>query len=218
MTTKDILNKLSKPLLIGLVVFFAYQWLSVSHKRNQEHKIATNNIEALQSQITTFKNKNGQLVSEKKALVLTNDQLKYINDSLESDIGKLKKLKAKITIKTVTKFDTIEIPVHITDGANCDSCYFTFHKSTKYYDISGYYKKQLYLNSPSFENNITIGLGSTRHKLFGPSELVVRAANSNPYSKTTELNAYTIKYKKKWYEKPWVYIGLGAVGGYLLTK
>lgn len=216
---KDIINKLSKPLLIGLVVFFAYQWLSVSHKRNQEHKIATNNIEALRSDITTFKNKNGQLVSEKKALVLTNDQLKYINDSLQSDIGKLKKLKAKIVIKTITKLDTLKIPVNIVPGSNCDSCYFTFNKSTKYYDISGFYRmKTLHLNNPSFENNITIGLGNTRHKLFGPSELVVRASNSNPYSKTTELNSYTIKYKKRWYEKPWIYIGIGAVGGYFLAK
>jgi hypothetical protein len=163
------------------------------------------------------------------------DKAIEINESLLKDLtSKNKELKEQVKefkdvksiTKTVTKviIDTVFIE---PDSTHVDTItgnfYGRFATTTIYYSIDGNYSnKGFRLNSLEIPNEQTIVIGDKKIKGFlgitKGTEFTIDIKNSNPYVNTINVQNYTIKKTKKWYEKPTFLIGVGIVGGVLLAK
>lgn len=194
------MNRVYQIIILFLLVVVAVVW----YNGNRKSDIVQDNYEILSSEVETWKNKYGNIVSEKQSLQVTNQDIKkqlYIKDSTLNDlVKKYRKVQSTTTINTVTKIDTITIRSERVDSAN-----FKFSSFHKYYSISGSYNdEQLLIDSLVIPNIQNIVIGKKR------GEITASVVNSNPYIKTTGMNTQVIRVPSKRF-------GIGVFGGVDVT-
>lgn len=155
-----------------------------------------------------------------QALLETQAQMKELvasNDTLRKLVKEFKVVNSITKVKTETFIkDSIQYkPIP------CDFAPFSITKKTNNYKLKGIISKdQFKIDSLIIPNEIQFIEGSRKIGLF-KTEQQVMAVNSNPLVKTTQIQSLTVKYKKKWWEKPGPWIGLGAAvttGVFILVK
>ena len=194
--------------LIALISFGGYsQWKKINDKYNETLTI----------------------VDEKEqALIVTKESLdEYINknEDLKKEVKKFKKISSITKSNTKTVIDTIKVA--FLDTIRVDSNgYFT--KDIKI--DSTYYQMDFRVDNSSFHlnhleipNEQTIIIGDKKIKnIMGISkgtEYTIDVTNSNPYVQTLNMQNFTIKDEKKWYEtKTFHTMGGMVVGGYIVYK
>lgn len=89
-------------LLLFTTSFFGWSW----YMTNQETKDLRNNLNATNSELTTYRDANGRLIAEKQSLNVTvsslieNGQLMGVNvEELKKEVGNLKNLVARVEIQ-----------------------------------------------------------------------------------------------------------------------
>jgi len=195
-------------LLIALISFGGYsQWKKINDKYNETLTI----------------------VDEKEqALIVTRESLNdYINknEDLKKEVKKFKKISSITKSSTKTVIDTIKVA--FLDTVRVDSNgYFT--KDIKI--DSTYYKMDFRIDNVSFNlnhleipNDQTIIIGDKKIKnIMGISkgtEYTIDITNSNPYVQTLNMQNFTIKDEKKWYQtKTFHTVGGVVIGGYIMYK
>lgn len=179
---------------------------------NKETRHEENNYEAYLDTIRHYKDRLGREIAEKRSIVLSSASVIKQNDSLKELV---RGMKPTVIVKTETvyrdtgtiKFDTIYKGINIP-----------FKDKSKWRYISG----SVLEDGIHFDNFEVYGkqymVVGTKKKLFGSTEHVVRIINENPYMKTTDIHPLTIKERKRWFERWWVWGIVGMTGGILITR
>ena len=127
-------------LFIALVVLLVFMFRSCGENTNLEIFKYEQNIAALKDSIRTYENKNGELISEKTALITEKDELKEYNDELSKEVKNLKDnpiIVKKVSVEII--HDTIYVDPEIDSSGivyNADSSIkvvpFKWSDSTRY--------------------------------------------------------------------------------------
>ena len=142
----QLIDYLKKPkgqrnvLFIALVVLLVFMFRSCGENTNLEIFKYEQNIASLKDSIRTYENKNGELVSEKTALITEKEGLKKYNDELSKEVKNLKDnpiIVKKVSVEII--HDTIYVDPEIDSSGivyNADSSIkvvpFKWSDSTKY--------------------------------------------------------------------------------------
>ena len=215
--------------LIGILVLGLFIWQSFS---------ANMKLREYKSQIIKFKDgeqvfveklsKNGDKIAEQEQIILSQEDA--IAHNLLT-IENLKKVKSEVKIRTITRIDSVYVPiidtverlVYDTTGLALLKLPTKFGLESEWYSLySTINTDGMLIDSLSLFNRqvITIGLESNGI-LKAPTPKVI-VTNENPYVSVNSLSNVIIKNDLKWYEKKAVWGGIGFVGGLgtfiLITK
>ena len=178
------------------------------------------NVDALNSQLTTYKLKNGQLVTSAQTLSYTNAQLKNSllgkDKTLKQVMAKFAKVQSVTKYVTNTKFDTIAITYK-----DSIPCIFERHDAVFHQWYSLGYKsnqKGITITELSIPDSVAIVTGTKRKWFLGKQTQTIDITHANPFVQTDELQHIEVVAKPKWYETTIFKVGLGFLGGFLIAK
>ncbi len=158
-------------------------------KCSENHRFSSNN-EALKDSIHTYRLSNKQLASEKKALVVTEKELKkgifVKDDSLKSLLKKFKEVQTGTIVKTVTIIDSVKIPIKEN----------RFSHKEDYFNIEGRIDPD-YLIIDNFKLNNTQRVVTGIKRGWFKDDLVTTVTNSNPLVSTRDIITQTVKVPTK---------------------
>lgn len=160
---------------------------------------------------------------ERKAFVVNGDlikQLKKENESLKEDLKEFKKVDSYTTVKTVTRVDTVSVsfldtvPYFGVLNVNIDSTLFKLSAEID--------NKAFRLNKLEIPNEYSIVVGEKKIKgwtgISKGTEYQINVSNSNPLVYNVDMNHYTVKEEKKWYQTQGFAVGVGLLGGIIIGK
>ena len=209
-------SKLSNLILCAVcIILFC---MLFSKCQNEELQMA--NVDALNSQLTTYKLKNGQLVSSAKTLSYTNAQLKNSllgkDKKLKEVMDKFSKVKSVTKYVTTTKLDTITITY--TDSIPCifnkdDAIFHEWYSLGYNSNQKGITITELYI-----PDSVAIVTGTKRKWFLGKQTQTIDITHTNPFVETEAVQHIEVVAKPKWYETTLFKVGLGFLGGFLLAK
>lgn len=167
----------------------------------------------------TYKTKLGLDISTNNALALeTQEQVKTLmatNDTLKQWVSKFKEIKGGVIIKETTIIREVAVP--FDKLIPCDFKPFPANKITKdFLFYTTVANTGLTIDSLKIPNESRIIIGDRREGFLKlKTSLVVDVNNSNPYIQTSNISGYIYEPKKKWYEKMWVNLAVGAGVGFV---
>lgn len=142
-------------IVILLSVFLCILW-NINNSKQKKIDILSINQSALLSDIKIYKDKNGQLVSLVNGLTVDKSTFKTLNDSLYTEVSKL-----KLKLKNVSSVTEIKETIKYLNG---DTIY-----STKRDSIS----RVFYIN----ETYINMQLSVTHDSIINPKDFSIRLPN-----------------------------------------
>ena len=178
------------------------------------------NVDALNSQLTTYKLKNGQLVTSAQTLSYTNAQLKNSllgkDKTLKQVMAKFSKVQSVTKYVTNTKIDTIAITYKDTIPCVFQINDAIFHE---WYSL-GYDSNQkgITITELYVPDSVAIVTGTKRKWFLGKQTQTIDITHTNPFVQTDAVQHIEVVAKPKWYETTIFKLLLGATGGYLLAK
>lgn len=178
------------------------------------------NVDALNSQLTTYKLKNGQLVTSAQTLSYTNAQLKNSllgkDKTLKQVMSKFSKVQSVTKYVTNTKIDTIAITYKDTIPCVFQINDAIFHE---WYSL-GYDSNQkgITITELYVPDSVAIVTGTKRKWFLGKQTQTIDITHTNPFVQTDAVQHIEVVAKPKWYETTIFKLLLGATGGYLLAK
>ena len=160
---------------------------------------------------------------QKKAFVINKDLLKELtkeNEELKQATKDFKNVESYTKVKTITKIDTVtvyfdnDIPDFGLLDISIDSSLFSLSAVVS--------NKAFTLRSLEVPNQAQIIVGDKKIKgwtgITKGTEYQINIINSNPLVSNMDMQTYTIKEEKKWYETRGFAAGVGLVGGLILFK
>jgi len=217
-------SKLKKnSLLICILLLFLLIWQVLS---------ANSQLEDFKSQIIKFKdgeqlfvqklNEKGEKIAEQDQIILSQkDAIAY--NLLQID--DLKKIKSQVTIRTITKIDSVYVPIIDTieriifdgDGVAFLKLPTKFGIEDEWYSLySTLNNKGMWIDSLSLYNRQTITLGLKSNGVFKSPTPTVMVKNENPYVDISSLRNIVIKNDTRFYDKKSFWYGLGVGTGILI--
>lgn len=199
---------------LALIVFFTLigaTYHEVRRARAHEKQV----VEALTSELETYKLKNGELVTSVKVAEVDKSILKSELEKSKSSkqiVEKFSKPKTLTKIVTITKFDTIREKYTDTIPAKFEKVGIAVRKNISY----KYYITQngITLSNIQVPDTTTIVTGTKKKWFFGDETLTMDIHHSNPYVEDQGAKQFTIKNKRRWYESPlFLIIGGMFIGG-----
>lgn len=177
------------------------------------------NTDKLVQSITTYKDtanyyktKSGAEVSSNVSLKLQSEaqlrQMASLNDTVKQIIAKFKDLKAVtfITNKFFAGNDTIKMVNNIP----CDFKPFKVRRGDSTYKFAGTIAPNYFsIDSIFVPNKLTIVQGRKKVS-FLKWDYAMDVTNSNPLMRTTNIADYRYIPQKKWFEKTWFHLVVGA--------
>ena len=204
-----------------MLVFFVWQTFSANSKL-QEYKNQVIKLKDGEQLFIEKLNDKGEKIAQQDQVILSQkDAIAY--NLLEID--NLKKIKSQVKITTITKIDSIYIPVldtierivYDTTGLALLKLPTKFGLESEWYSIfSTINKNGMLLDSLSLYNRqiITLGMKSNGF-LKAPTPSVV-VKNENPYVSINSLNNVVIKNDTRFYDKKGFWFGFGLGTGVLI--
>lgn len=190
---------------------------SVAVTKTYNEKVQKQNVAALQSELKTYKLKDGTIVSSNKVLQFENDQLKEALTDKEKEIAsKFSEVKTVTRIEEKIKFDTIRLTYRDTVP-----CKFRRVGSVKNQSYSLNYittQKGVKLSNLEVPDTITVITGMKRKWFLGKETNTIDVSHSNELVKVKEIKYIENKPKKKWYDTNAFKIGIGFVAGAMLVQ
>ena len=195
-------------LIVSVFLFFNYR----SVKSDYDNIVIENS-----DTLTVYKNKLGELYSERSVYITDNENLKKSNTELYKEIQSLKddpivvtKIKTVIEYKEIVVTDTITVvePNIYTSNITYDDSWCHI-KGNSMFDLNKGLSTTT-LDSIAFTNNLTVDL------LDKDSNLSIVVKSDNPYCKINNIEGAVIspeksKALKKRFEEHWVVVaGLGG--------
>jgi hypothetical protein len=186
----------------------------------ESEKLQLANVEALNSQSKVYKLKNGQLVTSVETLSYSNSQLKnsiVMKDKKVKELtNKFSKVQSLTKYVTNTKFDTIELRYKDTVP-----CVFERKDSLlkEWYHIA--YKsnqKGIEITELSIPDSVIVVTGNKRKWFLGKQTQTTDITHANPFVQTNNVQHIEVVTQKKWYDTFLFKVGLGFIGGVLITK
>lgn len=205
---------------IGFIVILIMFGLHQCSEAKYQSTINQNNLQASESLIKKYKDKLNREVAIKENYILNSSKdLKDLlnkNDSLKESLRNFKKVNSVTQIKTVTKIKEVILNrIDTIYNEKCDN-FGVYNKMTKNYDIFVQVSDSVEVLDLSITNVQDVMIGDVRQGLFKKTSFDTKVVNSNPHITVTGLKTYSVEVPKKWYEKPYITIPIGIVGGLLI--
>ena len=216
-----MLSKVKKHALlicIFLLLFFIWQSFSATTKLN-EYKNQVIKLKDGEQLFIEKLSKNGEKLAEQDQIILT--QKDAIAHNL-LEISNLKKIKSQVKIQTITKIDSIYIPVidtvdrivYDTTGLALLKLPTKFGLESEWYSIfSTINKNGMLLDSLSLYNRQIITIGMKSNGIFKSPTPTVIVKNENPYVSINSMKNVVIKNDTRFYDKKMFWLGVGFVSG-----
>lgn len=190
---------------------------SVAVTKTYNEKIQKKNVEALQSELTNYKLKDGTLVASNKTLLFNNEELKKsLSDKDKELANKFSEVKTVTKIKEVLRIDTLKIVYR--DSVKCNFRRVGTVKNKNYSLNYITTQKGIKLSNLVVPDTVTIITGKKRKWFLGKETETVDVLHSNVLIKTKEIKHIENTAKKKWYDTNLFKIGIGVIGGAVLIK
>ena len=215
------MNKTNKILLyiIGILIVLLTIAMSRCTSENENMKILEQNLIAAQDTIRIHKMKNGDLLAEKNAFILSEQELEKQLGLAKNEIKKLKsKLGSSFTtitkIESKIQYDTIDIPGD-TIIINCGQKIVKFNYNDEWLSLSGETRlDSIYSRTRLYNINIPVDLvvGTTK-------ENKVFVETKNPYLYINNISgAVLVDTRKKSHWGFGLGVGVGAQYGIINKK
>lgn len=200
--------------LVCLVLF------STLFNKCEEEKIQVKNVNALNSELKSYKLQNGKLAWSVESLGYTKEQLQ--KNILEKD-SKIKELASKLSkVKSVTKYITNtvidSIPIHYKDTVPCvyeriglvsEKDFSLKYKSTQ---------KGISITNLSIPDSVIVVTGQKRKWFLGKETSVLDMTHSNKHVQTKKIQHIEVTPRKRWYDTTLFKFATGVVVGAILIK
>lgn len=219
-----MLSKVKKNgLLICIILLLFFIWRAYSsHVELNQFKNQIIKLKDGEQVFVEKINEQGIKIAEQDQIILTQkDAIAY--NLLE--ISNLKKVNSQVTIKTITKIDSIYIPIIDTiDRIVYDTTGIAFLKlptkfglDTEWYSLfSTVNRSGLLIDSLSLFNRQTITLGLKSNGIFKSPTPTVIVQNENPYVNISSMKNVVIKDNTRFYDKKSFWYGIGIGTGILI--
>lgn len=208
--------------VLFLALLFLYQCKSQIEADNDS---LSNVINYKTDSIKITRDKLNRSVATRQALEANVEHLKQSKDTeikaLLKEVSKLKNLHS-ITKTTIATTGTIKGKLEPKEGIYKDrviigSRMYTY--SDKWLTLAQVIKQDSIFTTYTVTESLILGWEWKRKNVFKPYQLVVTATSENPNSTVKDLQAITIKEKKKkWFETTGFKIFIGACVGYVGSK
>lgn len=198
---------------LAILIFFLWK----EKKYNNE---AMDNYKALQGVVSTYKLKNGDLVTSVNALTLNKKELKKLvlskDKQLKELVGKFSKPKKVIKYVDQLKIDTVEAVYN--DPIPCSfNKIGTIEKKWYKFDYTSTEKGFSVVNF-EISDTIRIVTGTKRKWFLGKETETFDITHSNPYITTIQPQIIQVKERKKFWDTDLFKLGVGFIGGALITN
>lgn len=192
-----------------LITLGAISYSFSSYVNEQKYK---ENIKALNSQVNTYKLKNGQLVSSAQSLELSNNELNLMLTQKDKEIvSKFSKVETVTRIEEKIKFDTIKIVYKDTIPCNFKKRGTIVKKDYSLDYIST--QKGVKIANVSMTDSITIVTGTKRKWWLGKETNTIDVSHTNELVRVTDIKHIDTKPKKKWYDTNLFKFGVAFIIG-----
>jgi len=217
-------SKLKKHALlicIFMLCFFIWQTFS-ANSRLQDYKNQVIKLKDGEQLFIEKLNEKGEKIAEQDQIILT--QKDAIAHNL-LEISNLKKIKSQVKIQTITKIDSVYIPVidtvdrivYDTTGLALLKLPTKFGLESEWYSIfSTINKNGMLLDSLSLYNRQIITIGMKSNGIFKSPTPSVVVKNENPYVNINSMNNVVIKNDTRFYDKKGFWFGVGVGTGVLI--
>jgi regulator of replication initiation timing len=190
---------------------------SVIVTKTYNEKIQKKNVEALQSELTNYKLKDGTLVASNKSLLFENEQLnKSLSEKDKELANKFSEVKTVTKIQEVLRIDTIKIVYK--DSIKCNFRRVGNVKNKSYSLNYITTQKGIKLSNIVVPDTVTVITGKKRKWFLGKETETVDVLHSNVLIKTEDIKHIENTPKKKWYDTNLFKIGVGFIGGAIILK
>lgn len=192
-----------------VLAFLLFRQCSETKQANREAQSVQN---FLNDTIEYYKDETGALVAQKSVLRGDEQTLEILLSKKIDSLGQLKRLVEKFkgvesagNIVQVVRIDTVKIPYEVEVP-------FEFSRNWSKHDKSYFVKGTstntgITIDSLSIPNTLSFAIGG-KSTGFWKSEYRIEAVNSNPFIKTTGLDAYSFSQRKKRFGLS-IYAGVG---------
>lgn len=203
-------------MLIGVLILII---VSILFSKCENEKTASATIQALQSENTTYKLKNGQLVTSQKTAILSEKELKHQLSKYKNDLElakKFVKIKTFTKYRTNTEIDTISIVYKDSIPCNFERVGSLF---TNEYNLA--YKsnqKGVQITEMAIPDTVLIATGYKRKWFLGQKILTLDITHSNKFIMSDQVQNYEVKEKKKFWQTDLFKFGAGLIIGVAITK
>lgn len=209
-----------KKIIIFALSVICLLLISQLFSKCESQKVQLVNIDALNSEATTYRLKNGQLVTSVENLVYTKEQLKksiIMKDKKVKELtDKFSNIKSVTKYVTNTKFDTIKlvyqdsVPCNFEKvGSDLKQWYHIAYKSNQ---------KGVEITELSIPDSVIVATGEKRKWFWGKRTSVTDITHANPFVETESIQHIEVVQPTKWYDSTIFKIGVGIIGGILLMK
>lgn len=209
-----------KKIIIFALSVICLLLISQLFSKCESQKVQLVNIDALNSEATTYRLKNGQLVTSVENLVYTKEQLKksiIMKDKKVKELtDKFSNIKSVTKFVTNTKFDTIKlvyqdsVPCNFEKvGSDLKQWYHIAYKSNQ---------KGVEITELSIPDSVIVATGEKRKWFWGKRTSVTDITHANPFVETESIQHIEVVQPTKWYDSTIFKIGVGIIGGILLMK
>ena len=162
----------------------------------------TNVVDFLNDTVSYYEDELGNVVATTKALA---GDVKQRDILLSKMVDSTKELKALVEkyktvnsagiINTVTKIDTVKIPIEVPNGVEFFS---TFDFNNEHYKIKGTVsEKGMNINEFEMYNKMSFVIGLKKNGFLKPRTYNIDVKNSNPYIQTIGIDSYTLTEEPK---------------------
>jgi hypothetical protein len=194
--------------------------LSQLFQKCESEKLQLSNIEALNREAKSYELKNGQLVTSVENLKYTQKQFKnslLMKDKKIKEItDKFSKVKTVTRYVTNTKFDTIKLVY--SDSVPCNFERIGSDYKEWYHIAYKSNQQGVEITELSIPDSVIIVTGEKRKWFWGKKTSVLDITHSNPFVQTELVQTVEIIQPKKWYDSTLFKLGIGFLGGVLLSK
>lgn len=179
-------------------------------------------ISSLNKQVSEYEDENGQLIEFSDAVSADRDLLLASKADLREQLQRLKLKKPDALIKYISIFKTDSILLNFNEKLPCDPFNKSFKVDSPYYNFSVTITDSTFYHSPlTVYDTASFIIAEKKDNWYKSSEYSVVFDNKNKSIKLNQLEGYTLKPKRKFYNtvpfKGALVVG-GIIIGFLLTK
>jgi hypothetical protein len=201
-------NNRNALIIIAIVLLCFGLWQYRENKYIQDQR--DNAISFLNDSISYYKDKYGKEVATKTALSGDKNQLEILLSKQIDSTSELKELVRQYKhvdgagiVNTITIIDTVYVPFNQPVGLNFNK---SINLKDDYYNINAFVDQDGFgLNSLEIPNKLSFVIGQKKTGWFSKPTYSVEIKNSNPYIRTTGVDAYQFTPKiRRWSVGPYL--------------
>lgn len=215
----------SKSLLVVLacIVVFLVWLLYNTQVRLFEFKNQVSKLETTNQEFTQRLTKDSLVIAEQGQIIL--GQKDAIRLGL-LEVDRLKKVKSQVKTITKIQIDSVVVPyldtLRLTDTVYRKGTINVpkrFLVAQDHYTLGGLVRlNDVMFDSILVTNEMKITIGQKNNGFFKKTTPIVEVENSNPYINVVDMNNVVIENKKRIYERPLFWAGVGLLGGIIIAK